>query len=77
MGREGCVRLFGNLGEGLKEGIEGIQEVGQIGRCEVTETPPQALVRRSGLLFWIPFHVSWTLKVNVYNQYSQVDKIFL
>jgi hypothetical protein len=50
MKREGWVRLFGHLGEGLKEGREGIQEVGQIGRCEAVKTSRQAFVRRSGLL---------------------------
>jgi hypothetical protein len=30
--------LFGNFGDGLKEKIEGIQEVVQIGKCEVVDT---------------------------------------
>jgi len=55
--KEGWVRLFGNLWESLKEGIDGIQEVDQIGRYEFTETWRQALVGRSGLLFWIPFQI--------------------
>jgi hypothetical protein len=35
----------------LKKGIKGIQEVVQIGRCEVVETWRQALASRSGLFF--------------------------
>jgi len=53
--RDGWWRLFGNFGDGLKEEIEGIQEVVQIGKCEVVDTWRQAWAWSSGLLCKIPF----------------------
>jgi len=55
--RDGWWRLFGNFGDGLKEEIEGIQEVVQIGKCEVVDTWRQAWAWSSGLLCKIPFQI--------------------
>lgn len=51
MHQEGKFRLFGNFGDGLKEGVVRIQRVVQMGKFEVTETCKQAPERRRGLLF--------------------------
>jgi hypothetical protein len=53
---DGKFPLWGNFGDGLKEGIVGIQAVVQIGRSEVTKTWRQVPKRSRDLHFCIPFH---------------------